>query len=78
MYLTIFEYFCVRGAGYLDVASCTCIFSSQGITNTENRKEWPVSVLRKVLDELMTETPKDLLAKYELVLCDNFYLICCP
>ncbi len=35
----------------------------QGITNTDNRKEWPLSVLRKVLDELMNETPKDLLSK---------------
>lgn len=31
--------------------------------SVENRKEWPVSVLKQVLKELMTETPKDLLAK---------------
>lgn len=29
----------------------------------ENRKEWPIHVLKKVLEELMKETPKDLLAK---------------
>ncbi|GLG95063.1 Serine/threonine-protein kinase Smg1 [Gryllus bimaculatus] len=34
-----------------------------GIGNTNNRKEWPLPVLRQVLTELMEETPKDLLAK---------------
>lgn len=29
----------------------------------ENRKEWPLPVLKQVLTELMNETPKDLLAK---------------
>ncbi|KAJ1529376.1 hypothetical protein ONE63_006163 [Megalurothrips usitatus] len=29
----------------------------------ENRKEWPVSILREVLQELMAETPSQLLAK---------------
>lgn len=29
--------------------------------STENRKEWPVSVLKQVLQELSVETPKDLL-----------------
>ncbi|XP_015127883.1 serine/threonine-protein kinase SMG1 [Diachasma alloeum] len=29
----------------------------------ENRKEWPLPVLKQVLSELMAETPKDLLAK---------------
>lgn len=29
--------------------------------STENRKEWPVSVLKQVLQELSAETPKDLL-----------------
>ncbi|XP_037294891.1 serine/threonine-protein kinase SMG1 [Manduca sexta] len=29
--------------------------------STENRKEWPVSILKKVLQELSAETPKDLL-----------------
>ncbi|XP_052758949.1 serine/threonine-protein kinase SMG1 [Galleria mellonella] len=28
---------------------------------TENRKEWPVSILKQVLQELSTETPRDLL-----------------
>lgn len=31
----------------------------------ENRKDWPLSILVQVLQELMNETPKDLLAKYE-------------
>ena len=35
----------------------------QGIKDLENRKDWPLSVLRKVLEELVAETPKDLLAK---------------
>ena len=30
----------------------------------ENRKDWPLSTMRKVLEELMQETPADLLAKY--------------
>nr|NVI76409.1 no-on-and-no-off transient C [Cucujiformia] len=34
-----------------------------GIKNTDNRKEWPLSVLKQVLTELMAETPNDLLAK---------------
>ncbi|XP_041987435.1 serine/threonine-protein kinase SMG1 [Aricia agestis] len=29
--------------------------------STENRKEWPVSILKQVLEELSAETPKDLL-----------------
>lgn len=29
--------------------------------STENRKEWPVSILKQVLQELTAETPKDLL-----------------
>ncbi|CAH1638475.1 unnamed protein product [Spodoptera littoralis] len=29
--------------------------------STENRKEWPVSILKQVLHELSTETPRDLL-----------------
>lgn len=40
----------------------TPLLNAAGI-NTENRKEWPVSILKKVLTELMAETPKDLLAK---------------
>nr|NVI76418.1 no-on-and-no-off transient C [Cucujiformia] len=34
-----------------------------GVKNIENRKEWPLSVLKQVLTELMNETPSDLLAK---------------
>nr|MBE5726630.1 no-on-and-no-off transient C [Cucujiformia] len=34
-----------------------------GVKNIENRKEWPLSVLKRVLEELMAETPGDLLAK---------------
>nr|MBE5726627.1 no-on-and-no-off transient C [Cucujiformia] len=34
-----------------------------GVKNVENRKEWPLSVLKRVLEELMAETPGDLLAK---------------
>ncbi|OWF37806.1 serine/threonine-protein kinase SMG1-like [Mizuhopecten yessoensis] len=35
----------------------------KGVTNLENRKEWPLSVLRTVLQELKEETPGDLLAR---------------
>ncbi|XP_060520485.1 serine/threonine-protein kinase SMG1 isoform X2 [Cylas formicarius] len=34
-----------------------------GVKNIENRKEWPLAVLKEVLAELMAETPCDLLAK---------------
>ena len=39
-------------------------FVLQGITNLENRKEWPLTTLRAVLQELIDETPADLLARY--------------
>ena len=39
------------------------LLKEHGIKNIENRKEWPLSVLRQVLTELMAETPSDLLAK---------------
>ncbi|GLH00101.1 Serine/threonine-protein kinase ATR [Gryllus bimaculatus] len=39
------------------------LLKERGITNVENRKDWPLPVLRQVLTELMEETPKDLLAK---------------
>ena len=29
----------------------------------ENRKEWPLPIMRSVLQDLMDETPSDLLAK---------------
>lgn len=44
----------------------TCVlkaFFHQGIETTDNRKEWPLSILRKVLEDLMDDTPDDLLAK---------------
>eukprot|EP01012_Entosiphon_sulcatum_P046293 TRINITY_DN6213_c0_g1_i2.p1 TRINITY_DN6213_c0_g1~~TRINITY_DN6213_c0_g1_i2.p1 ORF type:complete len:3158 (+),score=468.32 TRINITY_DN6213_c0_g1_i2:1235-9475(+) len=34
-----------------------------GITNVASRGDWPADVLKRVLKELMTETPKDLLAR---------------
>ena len=34
----------------------------QGMTNVASRREWPHSVLRRVLKELMNETPRDLLS----------------
>ncbi|KYB28836.1 serine/threonine-protein kinase SMG1 [Tribolium castaneum] len=39
------------------------LLKEHGIKNIENRKEWPLSVLKQVLTELMAETPSDLLAK---------------
>ncbi|KAG1650713.1 Serine/threonine-protein kinase SMG1 [Nymphon striatum] len=40
----------------------TPLLKEKGITNLENRKEWPVYILKEVLQELMNETPDDLLA----------------
>lgn len=40
----------------------TPLLKEHGIA-VENRKEWPLNILRKVLTELMEETPRDLLAK---------------
>ncbi|CAK9817618.1 Serine/threonine-protein kinase SMG1 [Anthophora quadrimaculata] len=40
----------------------TPLLKERGI-GLENRKEWPIQVLKQVLGELMVETPKDLLAK---------------
>ncbi|KAH9498432.1 Serine/threonine-protein kinase smg1 [Bulinus truncatus] len=48
----------------------TPALKEKGIDNVENRKEWPLSVLRKVLDDLMDETPDDLLAK-EIWCCSS-------
>nr|NVI76420.1 no-on-and-no-off transient C [Cucujiformia] len=39
------------------------LLQEHGIKNIENRKEWPLGVLKQVLTELMNETPSDLLAK---------------
>ena len=38
------------------------LLRDQGIHNLDNRKEWPLAVMRQVLFELMDETPKDLLS----------------
>ncbi|GFO31315.1 serine/threonine-protein kinase smg1, partial [Plakobranchus ocellatus] len=48
----------------------TPILKEKGLDNLDNRKDWPLSVLRKVLDELMDETPDDLLAK-EMWCCSS-------
>ncbi|KZC05708.1 Serine/threonine-protein kinase SMG1 [Dufourea novaeangliae] len=40
----------------------TPLLKERGI-GLENRKEWPIQILKQVLSELMAETPKDLLAK---------------
>ncbi|KAJ8915770.1 hypothetical protein NQ315_004582 [Exocentrus adspersus] len=39
------------------------LLKEHGIKNIENRKEWPLNILKQVLTELMNETPSDLLAK---------------
>lgn len=39
------------------------LLKEHGVKNIDNRKEWPLSVLKKVLTELMDETPSDLLAR---------------
>lgn len=44
-------------------AKLTPILKEHGITNLENRKEWPLTVLVQVLKALMEETPDNLLAK---------------
>ncbi|UYV62499.1 SMG1 [Cordylochernes scorpioides] len=41
----------------------TPLLKEKGVTNMENRKEWPLSVQLQVLKELMEQTPRDLLAK---------------
>ncbi|EEC17441.1 fkbp-rapamycin associated protein, putative [Ixodes scapularis] len=41
----------------------TPLLKEQGITNLDNRREWPVSVLVQTLKELMDETPRDLVAR---------------
>ncbi|XP_059145931.1 serine/threonine-protein kinase SMG1-like [Physella acuta] len=48
----------------------TPALKEKGIDFVDNRKEWPLSVLRKVLDDLMDETPDDLLAK-EIWCCSS-------
>ncbi|WAQ96320.1 SMG1-like protein [Mya arenaria] len=39
------------------------LLKEKGIKDLENRKDWPLSVQRKALEELMAETPRDLLAR---------------
>ncbi|XP_023013215.2 serine/threonine-protein kinase Smg1 [Leptinotarsa decemlineata] len=39
------------------------LLREHGVKNIDNRKEWPISVLKQVLTELMNETPSDLLSK---------------
>jgi PI-3-kinase-related kinase SMG-1 len=46
----------------------TPLLKERGISNLDNRKEWPLPILRQVLTELMDETPKDLLAKQVIYL----------
>ncbi|XP_064478014.1 serine/threonine-protein kinase SMG1-like isoform X2 [Ornithodoros turicata] len=41
----------------------TPLLKEQGITNLENRREWPIHVLVETLEALMAETPHDLVAK---------------
>jgi hypothetical protein len=36
----------------------------QGISNMDKRSDWPLSVQCRALEELIKETPGDLLAKY--------------
>jgi len=42
----------------------TPLLKEKGIVNLENRKEWPLNILKDVLMALMNETPKNLLSKY--------------
>jgi len=42
----------------------TPLLKEKGIINMENRKEWPLSILKDVLMTLMNETPNNLLSKY--------------
>lgn len=41
----------------------TPLLAKHNLKTTDNRKEWPLSVLKEVLAELTAETPRDLLAK---------------
>ncbi|XP_014676456.1 PREDICTED: serine/threonine-protein kinase SMG1-like [Priapulus caudatus] len=41
----------------------TPALKEKGVTNLENRREWPLETMTSVLRELMAETPADLLAK---------------
>lgn len=39
------------------------LLQENGVKNLDNRKEWPFAILKQVLSELMSETPKDLITK---------------
>lgn len=41
----------------------TPLLQDQGLKITDNRKDWPIAILRKVLIDLSAETPRDLLSK---------------
>ena len=41
----------------------TPLLKKDNLTPADTRKDWPHSTLRRVLEELMQETPGDLLAK---------------
>ncbi|XP_070580922.1 serine/threonine-protein kinase SMG1-like [Ptychodera flava] len=41
----------------------TPALKEKGVTDLSSRKEWPQSVMRQVLQELMDDTPRDLLSK---------------
>ncbi|XP_064619648.1 serine/threonine-protein kinase SMG1-like isoform X2 [Lineus longissimus] len=41
----------------------TPALKEKGVLNLDSRKDWPHSVVRRVLEELMVDTPNDLLAK---------------
>ncbi|XP_036318874.1 serine/threonine-protein kinase Smg1 [Rhagoletis pomonella] len=41
----------------------TPLLAEQGLKITDPRKQWPLATLRRVLEELIKETPRDLLAK---------------
>lgn len=52
----------------------TPLLKERGIA-VDNRKEWPLPVLKQVLAELMAETPKDLLAKLVVLMFYYFFFI---
>ena len=41
----------------------TPLLKKDNLVPSDNRKEWPLTTMRRVLDELTHETPADLLAK---------------
>jgi len=42
----------------------TPLLKEKGILNMDNRREWPINILKDVLITLMNETPNNLLSKY--------------